>query len=157
MSHENPFRDNGTLEHSAEKEGAIFTQKLQGALRSCLEHVQGEQRAEVVFALEQIGQSLEERVQGRKGVKPAAVHYSAISDRFELLVGSGSSGKRMFIHMKEYDSFPHDLIFPNAETVAYGTTQKSYADGFKELFGERCVNRGTNDSPYFVVRLLGEE
>lgn len=143
------------VETSIEKRGEIFVHELREALRVVLEQKDADSREGVTKVLTNIGRAMEEIAQGKR-IDPLSAQYSSASDRFELLFGSGSAGKRMFINTRAYDQFPHALIFPSAETFKYKVTAKSYADAFKEIFGELGTNQGTVDEPYFVVRLLEE-
>jgi hypothetical protein len=127
---------------------------LREAIGQWIEHADPKSREEVVSVLERIGGALEAVTQGRKGVDGVA-RYDDAAHRFEISLGSGTSGKRVFINTEQHATHPRDLIFPNADTVPLPKTGKSYADAFEEVFGSLSGNEGTAERPYFVIPIFG--
>jgi hypothetical protein len=145
-----------SLESKAEQSGEVMINSLREAFGHWLEHADPKDQEGVVSVLDRIGGALEAVTQGRK-MAVGAARYSEAAHRFEISLGSGTSGKRVFINTERHATHPRDLIFPNADVAPFLKTAKSYADAFEEVFGSLSKNEGTAERPYYVVPLHEKE
>ncbi len=107
----------------------------------------------VLESLTKIGRALEEFVNDRPCPNYAGAAYDESADRFQLLLGAGSAGSRIFMNVLPSAEYPFKLIFPNANVTTF-SNGKSLAKAFQELFGSRANNiQPTSDKPYFVLDL----
>jgi hypothetical protein len=155
--HESPSHAHPSPESTVEQGGEAMIRALQDAFRDWVKHADEKEQGEVVSMLERIGQMLEETTQGKKGARAMSALWNEMAHRFEIGLGSGTSGKRLLINTEKHATHSRDLIFPNADVAPYSKSAKSYADAFEELFGSMSKNIGTPERPYFVISLLQED
>lgn len=83
---------------------------------------------------------------------PTLSIYDALENAYKVFLSTGTSGTRLFIHTKENDPFPGDLVFPNVN-LDHKVKGRTLADVFEEVFGELAENIQDKEQPYYVVKV----
>lgn len=133
------------LESSIEQKGVEFVSRLKEPLIN-------DNKDSVLAVLKEIGAQIH-AMWGHKG--PVTASYEDMRKRYVLYLSTGTSGTRIFLNPIDYSQKEKAgvLLFPNVN-LDHKNQGVTLDKVFKKLFGALAQSVGTDESPYFEVKIV---